>query len=193
MKAIALVLFCSLMACVTGCNQKSAYQQMVEEELNRTVHKDSLFLGYKFGMHRSEFYDRSWALNQKKLVLQGPANQSVRYELKDLPHPAVMYYSPEYWNDKIYQMKVRIQYQGWAPWNKNLSSDSLQVDVVHMLEQWYGGNNFLKIAPQKGTPVFVKVDGNREIRVMVKNQDASVWVFFTDLRSVRKMNKEKNS
>lgn len=177
-----------LMSVIGGCSsEKSKYKKMVKRELARNVSIDSLFLGYKLGMTRERFYKRSWNLNDKKLVRQGPSNNSIRYELKDLPHPAIMYYSPEFWNDKIYQMKIRIKYDGWAPWNKELSADSLQVDVLNMLEQWYG-DGFIKMNPDKKKPIYVKVDGNREVRIRMVDEDASVWVYITDLLMVRKKN-----
>lgn len=177
----------TLISAFSGCSEKSKYEKMVERELSSDVRQDSLFLGYKLGMSREEFYKQSWNLNQKKLVKQGLSNQSVMYELKDLPHSANMYFFPEFWNDKIYQMKARIKYNGWAPWNKNLSADSLQVDVLNMLEQWYG-NGFIKINQDRKDPVYVKVDDNREIRITIQDKDASVWVYFTDLQTVFKMN-----
>lgn len=187
-----LIVFITLIYIFSGCSQKSEYEQMVERELAGDVTVDSLFLGYKFGMSKEEFYKHSWSLNQKKRVRQGPGNQSVRYELKDLPHEANMYFSPELWNGNVYQMKARIQYNGWAPWNKNLSSDSLQVDVLNMLEQWYG-DGFIKINQNGDDPVYVKVDGNREIRITSQDSQESVWVYFTDLQMVREKNKTKQN
>ena len=40
-----------------------------------------LFLGVKFGMTSKEFYAHCWDLNRKKLITQGPSNNSVRYYL----------------------------------------------------------------------------------------------------------------
>lgn len=187
-----LLVFLTLIYIFAGCNQKSEYEKIVERELARDVTIDSLFLGYKLGMSKERFYKHSWNLNKKKIVKQGLNNQSVMYELEDLPHSANMSFSPELWNGNIYQMKARIQYNGWAPWNKNLSSDSLQVDVLNMLEQWYG-DGFIKLDQTKDDPVYVKVDGNREIRITTQNEQESVWVYFTDLQMVREKNKAKQN
>ncbi len=54
-----------------SCASKSEYHQWVDQELNKGIEMDSLFLGYHFGMTRQEFYDRSWTLNDEGKVMQG--------------------------------------------------------------------------------------------------------------------------
>ena len=176
-KLIYLLIFC--MGIIFACNKKSEYRLMVEKELSKGVRHDSLFLGYELGMSRSDFYSYSWDLNKKKLVRQGPSNSSIEYELEELPHPATMYYYPEFKDDKVYLMKVVISYDGWAPWNPELGSDSLQVDVVNLLENWHG-TGFIERNLNKNGPNYVKVDGNREISVS-KMTETSVSVIYKDL------------
>lgn len=176
-KLLYLLILC--LGIIFACNQKSEYRLMVEKELSKGVRYDSLFLGYELGMSRSDFYSYSWDLNKKKLVRQGPSNSSVEYELDELPHPATMYYYPEFKDDKIYVMKVVISYDGWAPWNPELGSDSLQIDVVKLLEDWYGPG-FIERNLNENGPTYVKVDGNREISVS-KMTETSVSVIYKDL------------
>ncbi len=76
-------------------------------------------------------------------------------------------------------MPVTFQYTGWAPWNKQLSSDSLTLDVVSLFEKWYGGK-FLKMQHPDGYTFFVNVDGNRRIVVQPYN-DHVVKATFTDM------------
>ena len=78
-------------------------------------------------------------------------------------------------------MRVTFQYNGWAPWNKNLFADSLLPDVVRLYNKWYpGGNQFIEIADKVKGVIYVKVDGNRRITVG-RFSDMIVKAEFTDL------------
>lgn len=149
---------------------------------------DTLFLGYELGMAREAFYNRSWELNRQGLVMQGPQNQTVQYELEDqLPHPARMYFYPDFYQDRVFQMRVRFVYDGWAPWNTDLSSDSLLLDVVDLFRKWYG-DGFIKTTNDRfGTDVrYVKIDGHRRI-MLATLRDKDVVAVFTDLNAEKAM------
>lgn len=184
-------LFLLIIPLLVGCEQKSEYQKLVETELAKNVRHDSLFMGYTLGMAREEFYDHSWDLNRKGLVMQGPKNQTVEYELDDneLPYPALMNYYPDFYDGKVFQMRVYFQYKGWAPWNKRLYSDSLQIDVVNLFEDWYG-NGFIKVEGEENKPEYVKVDGNRRI-VVAQYSDSEVLAVFTDLLAEKEMENQE--
>ena len=179
---------------LVGCDDRSEYEKLVERELATGEEHNRLFLGYELGMAKEEFYDRSWALNRKELVMQGPRNQTVQYELDDeLRYPAKMYYYPDFFDEKIFQMRVRFMYDGWAPWNRHLMADSLQQNVVKLLEDWYGGG-FLHVDGADGLrregDQYIKVDGNRRI-VVTEISDSEVVVVFTDLIAERKIEAQK--
>ncbi|MEX0599918.1 MAG: hypothetical protein WD205_04690 [Rhodothermales bacterium] len=164
----------------SACGGRSDYERMVDRELARGVEYNELFLGYELGMSRQAFYDRGWELNRQGLAIQGPMNQSVQYDLDDmLPHPAKMYYYADFHDDRVFQMRARFVYDGWAPWNRNLSADSLQVDVVSLFTEWYG-DGFVERGSGRGDLHYVKVDGNRRI-VVAKQSDSEVVAVFTDL------------
>lgn len=180
---ILLALCCTVLA-VYSCERESKYERIVKGELAKGVRHDSLFLGYKLGMPRDEFYDYSWKLNKKHLVRQGPGNLSIEYELdKELPHPGTMNFYPDFKDQKIHRMRVLFSYDGWAPWNDNLGADSLIFDVKKLMEKWYGTGFFEIEKPQMGTS-FVKIDGNREILIF-KADETRVNVFFTDLTAIK--------
>jgi len=181
----------------TGCQkgqeyrQYDKYQDLVSNELAKGVRHDSLFLGYKFGMTKKEFYAYSWKLNKKEVVHQGVRNLSVRYDFNDLGHKAKMNFYPTFYNDKIYQMPVVVSYRAWAPWNDNLSADSLQVDLMHLFEKWYG-KGFIKLKDKKKGLIYVKVDGNRAISIFKANTSGDVNVLFTDLRVQQEKEKKEH-
>lgn len=176
-----------------GCTRQSEYHQIVERELAKGVRHDSLFLGLELGMTSKEFYAHCWELNKKGLVKQGPENMTVEYKINgDLKHPATMNFYPSFHEDRIYEMPVTFAYEGWAPWNKDLFADSLQLDVLKLYENWYG-TGFLKIEhPRKGA-AYVKVDGNRRISIYKDIDDKTVNVLYTDLRVDEKLKKEKTA
>jgi len=165
---------------VNGCTPKTKYDRMLKQELASGIRHDSLFMGLYLGMPVKEFYTRCWQLNMKGLIRQGTRNMTVAYQIKDeLKYPASVDFYPEFTDGKISEMPVRYIYNGWAPWNKKLSADSLQVQVLKWCEKQYG-DNFIEVKhPDKGI-AFVKINGNRRISIFKEN-DMSVWVVYTDL------------
>jgi hypothetical protein len=173
----SFVIFYGILLALLGCT--SEYQSLVEKELSTGIREDSLFLGISFGMSKKDFYLHCWELNKQGLIWQGTQNRTVMQELNTLKYPATMDFYPNFQQDSIYEMPVIFAYKGWAPWNQHLSADSLQLDVVHLLEQWYG-EGFIEVEhPQRGA-TFVKVDGNRRI-IVWKENDADVKALYTDL------------
>jgi hypothetical protein len=164
---------------IVGCGKKARYERLVERELTSGVRYDSLFFGIYLGMTSKDFYTHCWELNKKGLIRQGSSNLSVVYDLKDMKHAAKMNFYPTFLEDKIYEMPVRFQYDAWAPWNKHLQSDSLQLDVLNLLEGWYG-EDFMEVKHPVHGSAFVKVDGNRRISIFTQGP-AEVFAVFTDM------------
>jgi len=121
-----------------------------------------------------------WKLNRRGLIKQGSSNTTVEYLLKnELKHPALMDFYPTFTDEKISEMPVRFAYTGWAPWNKELSSENLQIDVLNWYKKVYG-HGFIKVRhPKKGT-AYLKVNGNRRILIF-KRDDLYVWAVFSDM------------
>ncbi|MDX1637348.1 MAG: hypothetical protein R3281_05230 [Balneolaceae bacterium] len=168
-------------ACTSG-DSPPDYREIVKRELASGIRNDSLFLGYYFGMKKEEFYTYSWNLNKKEMVMQGPQNTTIEYQLDDneLPHPATMNFYPDFKNNRIFRMRTTFAYNGWAPWNQHLGADSLIYDVKSLMEEWYG-NGFLQYDHPHLGLTFKKVDGNREIVITKARDDIEVNVVFTDL------------
>ncbi len=169
---------------ISGCSPRAKYERRLKHELASGVRYDSLFLGLYFGMPEKVFYVHCWNLNQKGMIKQGESNTTAQYELKDeLKHPAVMDFYPKFNQGKISEMPVTFKYKGWAPWNKTLSSDKLQGEVLKWYEKIYG-DGFIKVKhPLHGT-AYVKIDGNRRITIFIEDV-LHVWAIFTDM-SVKK-------
>lgn len=168
----------------TGCNQSpyKKYQALAKAGLASNHRVDSLFMGVSLGMTNREFFMHCWDMNKKGLFTDGESNTAVLYKLKDgLKFPASMNFYPDFMNGRVSRMGVSFRYDGWAPWNKHMNSDSLRDDVLHLMEQWYpSGNPFIRIENDERGTIYVKVDGNR--RILVGSYDQShVKVVYTDL------------
>ncbi len=178
------------LATLAACSGGDQYTKLVQEQLATGIRKDSLFLGFKLGMTKKQFYTTAWGLNKKHVVTNGGRNLSVEYHFDDLKKPAVMNFYPTFYEDKIYQMPVVVKYEAWAPWNRNLYADSLQQDVLKLFEKWYG-KGFIKIHDKKKGPIYIKVDGNRSISILQEN-DMYVDVLYTDVRVEQKLKAKKH-
>lgn len=172
---------------IIGCTPRARYERMMQRELASGERHDSIFMGMYLGMTSKDFYMHCWDLNRKGLIRQGLNNTTVQYQMKDeLPHPAVMDFYPRFMNDRIYEMPVRYKYNGWAPWNKELSSTALQKDLLKIYEKKYG-KGFIKVEHPVQGKAFVKIDGNRKITLFTNDQ-LHVWAYFTDLTVSRELN-----
>lgn len=157
-----------------GCFQ-SDYTKLVKSELSKKIRQDSLLLGIWFGDTRNDFYGKCFDLNKQRLVTQGPGNTSVQYIFTDslvhnTPTELRLLFFPTFdENDVIAEMNCELSYTGWAPWNKQLQSDSLKGKAMEILMQWYKGNEFVTAeVNQEDLPV--KLDGNRRVLVYVKDR-----------------------
>jgi hypothetical protein len=181
MRSIVLGLFTLLMTVsFFSCEQKSNYQKLLERELASGERFDSLFLDLELGMTSKEFYVACWEMNKQGLLRQGSANTTVVYDLGDqLPYSAKMEFFPTFHEDKIIEMPVMFRYDAWSPWNRNLWADSLQLQVLDLLEEWHGEGFIRADHPKLGT-AYVKIDGNRRIALTTLD-DQFVQATYTDM------------
>ncbi|MBI3220592.1 MAG: hypothetical protein HYZ44_13845 [Bacteroidetes bacterium] len=177
---ISLLLACVVLSCV-----QSDYTRLVQSELAKGIRNDSILLGIKFGDTRQDFFGRCFDLNKQRLVTQGPSGFKVQYLFNDSlinvkPNKIRLLFSPFFdTNEKIAEMDLEFSYLGWAPWNKQLQSDSLKINIMKLLMAWYKGNEFIE-AQVEGESIPVKLDGNRRILVHIKDAQ-SVTVRVQDI------------
>lgn len=171
-----------LLACCVEKTGYDKYEDMVEDGLATRQRSDSLFFNLHFGMSSKQFYSVCWEMNKKGLLTDGIGNTAVLYKMKDeLKYPASMNFYPNFHESKVFKMGVSFQYDGWSPWNRNMSSDSLQQDVLRLYKEWYKeGNEFLKLVDEERGVIYVKVDNNRRI-IIGKFDESHVKVDYTDL------------
>lgn len=176
-----------IISTIMACNNHYEYRQILDTELSKNERNDSLFLGLKLGMTKKDFFTECWKMNKQGLIIQGPGNLSVQYEIDSgLKYPAYMRFYPKFHNDTIYEMPVQFIYRDWAPWNQSLSSDSLVADVENLMEQWYMGD-FIELENEDKTKrVQISVQGNRRIRVF-KHDISTVGVVISDMFTLPKV------
>lgn len=185
MKGSDLLVLGLLLMVVVGCDNRTTYEKLVDQELSKGEVNDSLFLEFYFGNTREEFFKTGWEKNKKGLIAQGPRNQNVLYIMPNNQlgeSPIHMLFFPEFDHaQKIKLMKLNFNYSGWSPWNKKFSSDSLLIAVQDSLETWYGGNEFVQMQlPSHQKPSWVKLDGNRLINLF-KLDDQYIQGYIKDL------------
>ena len=79
-------------------------------------------------------------------------------------------------------------YTGWAPWNKETSSDYLIDEVRDILSGWYSTEFFEIKNPKNNSVLYATVSGNRRIAI-TKVSEREVRARYTDL-TVEKKNKK---
>lgn len=189
--SVFIILF-MLIACSEDSDMDK-YDRQVKSELASNKKVDSIFLGFHFGMTQKDFYKYCWEMNKKGIFTDGTQNMHVLYKLdKELKFPASMNFFPDFHDSTIWNMRVNYQYDGWMPWNKALGADSLLQDVLVMYKKWYSdGNSFIQMNDKENGPLYVKVDGNRRIRIR-KTDDVAVKVDITDI-PVERLIKKKDA
>lgn len=189
MKRLVIGFMIGLTTSLVSCDGKKFLSDASDEKKI-----DSLFLGISMGMDKKAFYDYCWDMNNKKIFTHGPTNQSVEYMLTtELDKPVSMQFYPNFHNDKIYEMPVLFNYEAWAPWNKELSADTLVQKLLPVFKKWYG-NDFQTLQhPVQGT-VYYQMKGRRRINLFVRD-DQFVQAVFTDLKVEKEIkdNAQKNS
>jgi hypothetical protein len=131
---------------------------------------DSLFLGISFGMEKQAFYDRCMALNKEGKTIQGTQNTSVLYvDNENFKLPVDMNFYPNFYKDKIFVMPIYFNYKAWAPWNRELQSDSLILEVKSLMEKWYGPG-FKDKKLESGRIGYYKIDSPRIITIKIRDE-----------------------
>lgn len=191
-KIIGYFLCCSISLISCADSGVTEYEHILKTEMASGKREDTLFLGLYFGMTTKEFFGYCWQQNKKGIFTDGLNNMYVLYKLKnnELQHPASMNFYPDFYNNRIFRMRVLFQYDAWAPWNKQLYSDSLLPHVIQLYKKWYcEGNPFIRVNDKEKGVLYVKVDGNRRITIG-RYDDMIVKVDYTDLITEEQLNKD---
>lgn len=173
-------------------SEEERYLAYEKQQLQKGVVQDSLFMGLYFGMSKKDFREYCFEKNiQKKFWQGGRKNMAwVESKLEGLEYPAAINFYPVFTNDTITEMNASIYYDGAEYKNGTFEKDSLLSDVLHLLDDWYGGRTF-KIK----SPVFYKNDvhvhlkGNCRITVSqdLDGQLVNLWYYNLNRANMHKI------
>jgi hypothetical protein len=165
-----------------SCKPKTEYDLVKERELASGKTEKDLFLDLSFGMGRKDFYEVCARHNKNGILTNGSHYLQVQYK-PNMPSgkAADMFFYPDFEEDKLFFMPVEFGYSAWFPGNEEFSNEKLIVDVVALLESWYGEGFFEVANKDQSVRAMVKIDGNRLVRVFKKNIN-TVRVEILDLR-----------
>jgi hypothetical protein len=189
-----LVFIFGLLTLVVACQPKTAYDKLKERELASGKVVEELFLDLRFGMGRKEFFGTCWEHNKNGILTNGAHYLQIEYK-PEVPSgkDVRMNFYPQFEDNHLYFMPMEFQYTSWFPNNEEFTNDKLLVDVLGLLKDWYG-EDFLEVTNKNNTVrAFVRIDGNRWIRVFVKDM-TTVRVEMLDLRikDIADMTKNKD-
>lgn len=176
-----------------GCQPKSEYRKLVDQELSTGVTYDSLFAGLSFDMTQRDFFDYCWEMNNKGLFTNGVGSQ-VLYDVSDnFSKETTLSFYPKYVNGVMLEMPMEFRYADWAPWNEASSVENLIEELKTVLMDWYGGNEFIEVSSEdESVSIWVKIDGNRQIRLGKKNISTAL-VTITNLLYEKELKSENQS
>lgn len=189
-----MVFIFGLAVLVMACQPKTEYDKLKEKELASGKIVEDLFLDLRFGMGRKEFFGTCWEHNKNGILTNGAHYLQIEYK-PEVPSgkDVRMNFYPQFEDNHLYFMPMEFQYTSWFPNNEEFTNDKLLVDVLGLLKDWYG-EDFLEVTNKKNTVrAFVRIDGNRWIRVFVKDM-TTVRVEMLDLRikDIADMTKNKD-
>lgn len=176
-----LVMLVFTIFALANCEQKTDYQKEIDVALSTGERMDSLILDYTLGMSRDEFFDYSWEINKEGIVVNGAGAEIVQ-DVDWLNSPARRKFYPNFIDDKVVQLPVEYTYNGWAPWNEHLVSDSLLQDVLNYMAPVYEVSFSQRII-ESGDTVYYSIKANQEIRLEIIDE-SSIRVTFTDLSAL---------
>ncbi len=179
---VLLIIFC-LSACQESPEER--YKKMEQAALSSGIRYDMLFKGIYLSMEEKEFYHYCYQMNLKDEFRQGGVKNGnwVEYKLKDeMKYPAAINFFPIFENNTITELKAAIYYDNAELKDKVFESDSLLLDVLQLMEKWYG-QGFIKIESPFAykDDIYVKIDGNRRITVLKDQSGQMINLWFVDM------------
>lgn len=186
-KCNPMFLLLCVLACLSGCKKslEEQYKTIEQAELASGVRYDSLFKGIHLSMKKKNFFDYCFQMNLKDEFRQGGVKNGRWVECKlrnEMKYPAAFNFFPKFKNNAIAEMEAAIYYDNAAYQDHVFESDSLLMDVLQLMEKWYGPG-FLRIESPYfyKDDVFVKIDGNRRITVFKDMSGHMINIWYVDL------------
>ncbi|MDI9356053.1 MAG: hypothetical protein QM536_03385 [Chitinophagaceae bacterium] len=151
---------------------------------------DTIFFDFTFGMRKQDFYNYCAEKNREKIFTHGPRNMEIEYTMTEIQPEVMMWFYPDFYEDRIYKMKVTYMYTPWAPWNTQYYADKLIIKILDIYKKKYG-SNFQTVQTPNGT-IHSQINGKRRINIRVKDEQY-VEAFFTDMKIEKLIEKKENN
>ena len=180
-----------------ACNQSPAerYKEHERKQLASGVRKDSLFMGFYFKMPKKDFREYCFEMNLKGKFKQGGRKNSnwVESNLPGTPYPASINFYPNFIEDSISEMHAAIYYDDNAVFKDGIfERDSLLLDVLNLLDTWYGKETFKIKSPLfYKEDVYVKLSGNRRITIYPDASGQLINLWYADMTTIKNSGEEK--
>lgn len=185
------LLLLTVAALIFACTEtpEKQYKKREKKELSSGVRYDSLFMGLYFQMLRREFREYCYKKHLDGKFYQGGRRNSVWVEAKisGLDYPGYINFYPDFEDDRITEMNASIYYDGGTVFKDGqFEKDSLLMDVLHLMDNWYGGP-FIKIKSPffYKEDVYVNVKGNRRITVYPDQSGQMINLWYVDLLALQ--------
>lgn len=181
--------FC-LSLILIGCTRsnEAKYKSYEKNELAKGIRQDSLFMGLYLKMPLKEFRTYSFDMNIKGKFKQGGQKSPnwVQTELEEMSYPATLTFYPQFKEDSINKMNAAIYYENAIYKDGIFERDSLMLDVLNLLDKWYGGETFKIKSPKfYKEDVYVKVNANRRITIYPDATGQIINLWFVDLTNLK--------
>lgn len=178
-----------------GCTRSNEklYKLHEKSELAKGVRQDSLFMGLYLKMPLKEFRTYSFDMNIKGKFKQGGQKSPnwVQTNLEALSYPATLTFYPNFKNDSINELNAAIYYENAKFKDGIFEKDSLLLDVLNLMDKWYGGPHFKIKSPMfYKEDIYVKVNGNRRITLYPDASGQIINLWYVDLTNLKEKIRE---
>lgn len=157
---------------------------MVKEELKRGVRYDTLFNGLHFNMTSTRFYEHCFEMNKRGVFYQHGGSEEIIIKYNtEFKYPVEFVFYPKFEDEQITELRGYFYYTQGNGFNKEYYAPRLQMELVGVIEGWYGERPFLKLPDpdQYSGDAYAKVDGNRQIMLWNHSDNHRVGILFSDL------------
>lgn len=180
-KSTCLLVVIACIFCRCTDTPESEYKTLEKKELQSGVRYDSIFKGLFFGMKHKDFRDYCYQKNTVEHDFKmGGANTSwLESKLpEEMSYPAAINFYPVFTKGVIAEMNASIYYDNAVFKDGTFDKDSLLLDVLTMMERWYG-NPFYEIKSPYAfkDDIYVSIRGNRRVTVYpATTSEIKVWI-----------------
>ncbi|MFZ9046560.1 MAG: hypothetical protein ACO2ZZ_11895 [Cyclobacteriaceae bacterium] len=189
---IKFILILTLAAFFTlyRCGSPLTYDEIKEIELSKSDRFDSLIFEISFEMSYEQFFFYCWKMNDMGVFFPNAQGSKVVTTVYDGYHsPVELSFFPKIEatpETPISELKCVLRYKNFSYYDRKYSIESIVKETIKIMENGYGGRKFISVPNGEGIVKnhFVKIDGNREIKIIPRATGDAIDLIFRDLKSI---------